>query len=314
MSIFPAKVLLVTDGSVEAERASRAAVELADKTGSELHLVHVWSVSLYYHPERHGYPAQYEKQRKEARRQLDEQVEKIITAGGVVAEAHLAIGAPDEEIVATAEDIGAGLVVMGSRGLSGLRRSLLGSVSESVVSHAHCPVLVVRKELGREARAGQREVEEVSIFPTKILVATDGSPSSARAVQEAVDLAHATDSELHVVHVMPVSTLYSSADMVLAAGVPLYDESRQKAERVLAEDVERAKDAGATMAEAHLLEGKPDAGVVALAEEIEAGLIVVGSQGFGALARALVGSTSTSIVRHAHCPVMVIRDQEKELS
>ena len=314
MSIFPAKVLLAIDGSAEAERALQAAVELAWNTGSELYLIHVWSVPLYYHPEWHGYPAQYEKQREEARRQLDEQVEKISTAGGVVAEAHLAIGAPDEEIVATAEDIGVGLVVMGSRGLSGLRRSLLGSVSESVVSHAHCPVLVMRRELGREARAGQRRVEKISIFPTKILVATDGSPSSARAVQEAVDLAHDTDSELHLVHVMPVSTLYSSADMVLAAGIPLYEESHKKAERILAEDVERAKEAGAPAAEAHLLEGKPDAGVVTLAEEVGAGLIVVGSRGFGALARALLGSTSTSIVRHAHCPVMVIRDQEKELS
>lgn len=310
MSIFPAKVLLATDGSAEAERASRAAVELVGKTGSELHLIHVWSVPLYYHPERHGYRAQSEKQREEAQQQLDEQVEKVREAGGSVAEAHLGVGPPDEEIVLTAEDIGVGLIVIGSRGLSGLRRSLLGSVSESVMRHAHSSVLVVRREAGE----GEKEAEDMSIFPTKILVATDGSLSSAHAVQEAVNLASQTDSELHIVHVMPVSTLYSSADMVLAGGVPLYDESRKKANRILAEDVERAKEAGAPEAEVHLLEGKPDAEVVALAEEIGAGLIVVGSRGFGALARALVGSTSTSIVRHAHCPVMVIRDREKELS
>jgi nucleotide-binding universal stress UspA family protein len=45
-----------------------------------------------------------------------------------------------------AEDIGAGLIVIGSRGLGGLRRALMGSVSDSVVRHAHCPVLVVRLE------------------------------------------------------------------------------------------------------------------------------------------------------------------------
>ncbi|CAN5858239.1 hypothetical protein BH23ACT11_BH23ACT11_04910 [soil metagenome] len=83
---------------------------------------------------------------------------------------------------------------------------------------------------------------------------------------------------------------------------------------MLAEDVERAKDVGAPAAEAHLLEGKPDAMVVALAEELGAGLIVVGSRGLGAVARSLLGSTSNSIVRHAHCPVLVIRDEEKELS
>lgn len=240
-------------------------------------------------------------------------MERVGLAGGIVAEAHLAIGPPDKEIVATAEGIGAGMIVMGSRGLGGLRRSLLGSVSESVMRHAHCPVLVVRRELSREADAGQT-AEEPSIFPTKILVATDGSPSSARAVQEAADLAHETNSELHVAHVMPVSTLYSAADMVLAAGIPLYDESRKKAERVLNEDVERVKEAGARAAEAYLLEGKPDVEIVAIAEKMDAGLIVVGSRGLGALARTLVGSTSTSIVRHAHCPVMVIRDQEEALS
>lgn len=311
MNMSPTKVSLAIDGSREAERASRVAVELADKIGSELHLIYVWPAPLYYRPEHHGYPAQYEKQREEAQGQLDDLVERVGLAGGVVAEAHLAVGPPDKEIVATAEDIGASLIVMGSRGLGGLRRSLLGSVSESVMRHAHCPVLVVRRELRREADAGQA-AEETSIFPTKILVATDGSPSSAHAVQEAADLAHETNSELHVAHVMPVSTLYSSADMVLAAGIPLYDESRKKAERVLNEDVERVKEAGGMAAETHLLEGKPDAEVVALAEKIGAGLIVVGSRGLGALARTLVGSTSTSIVRHAHCPVMVIRDEEKD--
>ncbi|CAN5858309.1 hypothetical protein BH23ACT11_BH23ACT11_04920 [soil metagenome] len=214
MSIFPGKVVLATDGSAEAELASRSAVELADKTGSELHIVHVWSPPLYYHPERHSYHAHYEQQREEARHLLGEQVEGIRRSGGSVAEAHFADGVPDEEIVKAADNLDAGLVVTGSRGLGGIRRTLLGSVSEVVVRHAHCSVLVVRTELSTT----QTEVEETSIFPTKILVATDGSLSSARALREAVELARDTDSELHIVHVVPVSTLYSSADMVLAGG------------------------------------------------------------------------------------------------
>ena len=48
------------------------------------------------------------------------------------------------EIVALAEEIEAGLIVMGSRGQGGIRRALMGSVSDAVVRHAHCPVLVVR--------------------------------------------------------------------------------------------------------------------------------------------------------------------------
>jgi nucleotide-binding universal stress UspA family protein len=56
------------------------------------------------------------------------------------------VGKPAAEIVDLAEELGVGLVVVGSRGLGGVRRALMGSVSDSVVRHAHCPVLVVRKE------------------------------------------------------------------------------------------------------------------------------------------------------------------------
>ena len=56
------------------------------------------------------------------------------------------MGVPDEEIVIKAEELGADLVVLGSRGLGGIRRALMGSVSESVVRNAHCTVLVVRHE------------------------------------------------------------------------------------------------------------------------------------------------------------------------
>ncbi len=63
---------------------------------------------------------------------------------GAVAQAHLKIGGTVEEIVTLAEETGAGLILLGSRGVGGVGRALMGSVSESVVRHAHCPVLVVR--------------------------------------------------------------------------------------------------------------------------------------------------------------------------
>ena len=146
MSIFPTKILLALDGSEEASSAARMAVELAGRTDSELHVVHVGEVAPVYHPERHGYLARYEELQEQARRLLDEQVDKVESAGGIVARAHLRMGRPDAEIVVLGEELGAGLIVTGSRGLGGMRRALMGSVSESVVHHASCPVLVVRKE------------------------------------------------------------------------------------------------------------------------------------------------------------------------
>jgi nucleotide-binding universal stress UspA family protein len=75
---------------------------------------------------------------------LNQQVKRIEQSGGIVNERHLREGLAEEEIVEVAEEIGAGLIVMGSRGHGRLRRALMGSVSDAVVRHTHCPVTIVR--------------------------------------------------------------------------------------------------------------------------------------------------------------------------
>ena len=148
MSIFPTSVLLATDGSKDAELATTTALDLANSTSSELHIVLV-EEPAYAYVDPSGYPffidAELEHElEQQARMRLDAEVEKIRSARGAVAEAHLRVGAAAAEIVDLAEEIGARLIVMGSRGLGGIRRALMGSVSDSVVRDAHCPVLVVR--------------------------------------------------------------------------------------------------------------------------------------------------------------------------
>ena len=149
MSIFPTTILLATDGSKEAQLAATTAAELAKSTGSELHVVHVGEIPLVYHPERHAYRAEYEEHEKEAQQLLEAEVARVKEAGATVAQSHLRLGRAnsraDEEIVELAQGIDAGLIVMGSRGQGRLRRALVGSVSESVVRHAHCPVTIVRE-------------------------------------------------------------------------------------------------------------------------------------------------------------------------
>jgi nucleotide-binding universal stress UspA family protein len=149
MSIFPTRILLATDGSEEAELAALRAVDLADATDSELHVVHVGVVPTFLksYPGTLGYERRlYEQIEEVSRELLRKQSWRVKAAGGTVAGTHLRMGAVAMEIVALAEEIGADLIVMGSRGLGGVRRALMGSVSDSVVRHAHCPVLVVRPE------------------------------------------------------------------------------------------------------------------------------------------------------------------------
>jgi nucleotide-binding universal stress UspA family protein len=157
MSIFPTRILLATDGSREAQLAASTAADLANTTNSELHLItvasgnpdpvyHIHEGSLRYET----YQQALEAVRGDAQKVLDEQVQKLEEAGGSVKEAYLRMGERrDQAIVHLAEELGAGLIVMGSRGLGGVRRALMGSVSASVVRHAHCPVMIVRPEKER---------------------------------------------------------------------------------------------------------------------------------------------------------------------
>jgi nucleotide-binding universal stress UspA family protein len=148
MSIFPTKILLASDGSREAELAARTAAELANSTNSELHLICVpdstyHSVDLGYSYE--TYEVAIRAVKEETQKVLDEQVQKVEEAEGTVKEAHPRIDQrPDQAIIHLAEELDVGLIVMGSRGLGGVRRALMGSISEFVVRHAHCPVLITR--------------------------------------------------------------------------------------------------------------------------------------------------------------------------
>jgi nucleotide-binding universal stress UspA family protein len=149
MSIFPTKILLASDGSREANLAARTAVDLANKTGSELHVAFVLRTQDTPDYGTMGFDTKmpHEEEIKHmGQRLLEEQVRQVEAAGGTVAGAHFRMARPDRGILAIGEDESIGLIVMGSRGLGGVKRALMGSVSDSVVRHAHCPVLVVRKE------------------------------------------------------------------------------------------------------------------------------------------------------------------------
>ncbi len=149
MSIFPTPILLAVDGSDEAKQATQAATELSRETGSEVHLIYVLPTpaQLIGH---HLYSDEIRESliggaERDAETFLNEQAEKIGSDGGEVAETHLRSGDPDKEILRAAEALGVGLIVIGSRGLGAVSRALMGSVSDSVVRHAHCPVFVVRQ-------------------------------------------------------------------------------------------------------------------------------------------------------------------------
>jgi nucleotide-binding universal stress UspA family protein len=142
----------------------------------------------------------------------------------------------------------------------------------------------------------------MSVFPTKILLATDGSEYVRRATEAATDLAGKSGSELHVVHVWH--------DVPGFAHAFVKRELKRQGQEILDEQVKKIADAGGTVTQAHLRGGRTSEEIVELSDELEVGLLVVGSRGLGAVRRILVGSHSEEIVHHARVPVMVVRGGE----
>ena len=141
MNGFLEKILLATDGLENTTPAARAAVDLVKKGGVELHVVHVWHAVPSVHYDR-LVRSGLEDAGREA---LEAQVRWVEEDGGTVAGAYLREGRAVEEIVEQAEEIGAGLLVVGSRGMGRLGRMVMGSVSTGLAHRSPYPVLIVRE-------------------------------------------------------------------------------------------------------------------------------------------------------------------------
>ena len=160
------------------------------------------------------------------------------------------------------------------------------------------------------SRVTKERTVEMSTFPTKILLATDASQDAVKAAQMASDVANVSGSELHVLHVGNTKDFHIApgAEQTFASRSGSFGEIREKAEQTLETAVKQVEEAGGTVAEAHVRTGDPDDEILRFCEEHgDFGLIVIGSRGLGPVKRRLMGSVSESVVRHAHCPVLVAR-------
>jgi nucleotide-binding universal stress UspA family protein len=154
---LPRKILVATDFSSHSERALEAGIELAKRLGAELHLTHAYSLPIpLVAPYEVTIPDPYiEETRKAAREKLAE-AEAKARAAGLAPKSELAEGSAAAAILRTAEEIDADLIVMGTRGLTGLKYVVLGSVAGHVLRAAPCPVLTLRDEREEKKRRARR--------------------------------------------------------------------------------------------------------------------------------------------------------------
>ena len=287
----PRRILVATDFSAAADRALDTALDIAARSQAEVHLVHALALpSHYYAPYDISLPNDFDAEaRKHAQQQLAEREERVRAAGSTGG-SHLGSAPAAWCIAERAQELGADLVVIGSRGHTGLKRFALGSVAEATVKRSPVSVLTVRGE-------GDADLPKV------IVVGVDFSAHSEEAVALAFDWARNFSAELHLVHGFhpPLTgvTRYEVPIPVLWTQL-----ARDDAHRRLT-----ALAAGLTDIDVktEVLSDAPDVALDAVAERVRADLIVTGSRGLGGVKHALLGSVAERTLRHAPCSVLTVK-------
>jgi nucleotide-binding universal stress UspA family protein len=282
------KVLLATDGSKDAALAARAAVDVCERTGAELHVVHVW----YSVPTARLRPFMRAELKKLGKELLEEGVKRVEDSGGLVTGAHLLEGRAADEILDLAGQIGAGLVVIGSRGLGLVGRIALGSVSEAVIHHSDWPVLVLRG--GEDAWP-----------PERVIFGDDGSEAARAAGGLGASLCGRHGARALLLRAYP---RLPEVDAEGRGFDPrIVDDELRRAEKALLERSRELESRLGSRPKVRVVVGDAAASLVEAAEEDvpESTLLAVGSRDLGVIGRMRLGSVSTKVVHAAKGPVLV---------
>jgi nucleotide-binding universal stress UspA family protein len=323
MPVFQ-KILIAADFSESSREAFRVSCSLARADKPRMIVLHV--VEPLYVAEKPVYfgqqqirysvverdPAEYEALKRRMR-------QTYVPLHPLEIEYLTRDGAAQEEILRSVEELGCDLIVMGTHGRTGLDRLLAGSVAESVLRNARCPVLALRspthltaipenKDLtleaphsfpGANARASSlstKEQEAARPSIRTILYPTDFSECSEAALPEAASLAREHGARLIVLHVTPVEQ---------SPAVPMdprfyWDALEEVRGRLEGLDLNHP-------VEVHLRHGDAAEEILGSADELQCDLIVMGTHGRSGLGRILMGSVAEAVLRGSRCPVLTGR-------
>jgi nucleotide-binding universal stress UspA family protein len=235
-----------------------------------------------------------------AREDVDHRLRELLDAGGVApnAVAIARTGDPAKTIVDEAVSNKADLVVMGTHGRRGFNRLLLGSVTESVLRHAPCPVLTVPPR-------APVETAEVVTFE-RILCPTDFSASARRAFKLALDLARQADGTVTLLHA--IEWLAEEEPRTTAHfNVPEFRHYLEQDARSQLQELVAAESTTWAKIETEVVFGRAHREILRAADMRQSELIVMGVQGRGGIDLAVFGSATQQVVRSAACPVLTVR-------
>ena len=288
------KILLADDGSDHAEAARRLVEGLPLLAGSEITVLRAFTSTQV------SDLAPLESALNSTCALLREK--------GLQAKPELRLGSPAEKVVEYAEEQKPDLIVMGAKGLRATFGILLGGVAQQVVEYACCPVLVVRAPYH-----GLR----------RILLVTDGSPSSQQAVQYLGSLPLPSEAKVEVMHVLPPAPIQmilenttfgsmqvATPEQVLEVEAVLRAKEERDGQALL--DATVASLPGGLAASGVLKRGDAATEIIDYVKAHEIDMIVTGSRGLGQIQSWLMGSVSRKLVHYSGCSVLVVRSVEKK--
>ena len=290
------RILLATDGSEYSETAARYVNRMGLGPDTEVFVLHV--LKDYLLPDDIDPARDFRKAGRRGAEALVFEFKAMLTPAGYKVHALVREGEPWQEILEGAQDVGADLIVMGHKGLSGINRFLIGGIAHKVARYGAFSTLIVR---------------ELPILerPMRILYCTDGSYSARHARDLLRGLPFREDTEVYILSVvdMDISSLpekYYPDEEVSLMMAELREHNRKQAEKAVAEDAALLKVSFRDVRE-HVVFGVPDAEIVMAAEGLQADLVVMGSKGTRGIKGILLGSASHRVLKHADCSVLIAK-------
>ena len=277
MKHFPEKILLATDGLENTARAARAAADLAKAGGAELHVVHVWQ-GVSDSPSDRRLRTRLSEPGRET---LEDQVRQIEEGGTKVSGAHLREGRTMEEIVEQAEELDAGLIVVGSRRMGRLGRLGMGSVSTGLAHRSSRPVLILSEGTGEWP-------------PGRVLVGYGSFEDTEKAGLLGASIGQALGAGTELI------------GLVGEAGAVETEARLREMERALAARADAIEEAVGERPRTRPLVGEvPDAVLDVVAEEGGTSLLSFGSRVLGRAGRVRVGAVLDRVLGDTSGPMLV---------
>jgi nucleotide-binding universal stress UspA family protein len=238
---------------------------------------------------------QSEERKTEGQRILDP-TQKALGPTRAKLRRYVRYGNAAEEIIDAisqmAEEVPTDLVMVGTRGITGIARFFLGSVAERVARFAPCPVLVANHVRG----------------PLKqIVIGYDGSRSARRAVGFIEKLPLTPDCEICVATMVTPKEAGGFLPGPMREEIEAFCKAERRAARQGLTEMEKQLQASGRKVVTELRDADPAAGLLQVASERKADLLVVGAQGISEVEQFLLGSVSDKVLRHAPCSVMIVR-------